>query len=196
MAKRRETEPGGIYHVFTRGSNRERIYYDPIDWLNWEKLFARVVREYGWVVLAYIQMPNHFHLVLRTPEDTLSRGMQELNGVHSRKTNARHGRDAHLFRNRFRSRTVTTRAYLLWVLRYIDLNAFEEDLCAHPKDWRWGSHAAVAGYRRAPPFLAAAETLKLFHPDPATAIQRYREFVYEGLSLADTSASQTNVTEL
>jgi putative transposase len=122
MARRRETEAGGTYHVWTRGSNRDRLYRDELDHERWEELLGRVAARFGWLVLSYCEMPNHFHLVLRTPEDTLSCGMQRLNALYSRKTNARHGREAHLFRQRFRSKTIESREQLIWNIRYGDLN--------------------------------------------------------------------------
>src|SRR4051794_1715985 len=101
MARRRVIEPGGYYHVGSRGSNRERIYFDDVDRDVWMGLFARVCRRHGWAVLAYTQLTNHFHILLRVFDESLSAGMRELNGVYARKTNERHGRSAHLFESRF-----------------------------------------------------------------------------------------------
>ncbi len=196
MAKRRETEPGGTYHIWTRGSNRDLLYWDDIDHTNWERHLGNIAPQFGWIILAYCQMPNHFHLVMRTPEDTLSRGMQQLNGLYSRKTNARHGREAHLFRQRFRSKMITTREQLVWNIRYADMNPVDAGLCARPRDWPWSSHAAVAGYRHPPPFLATGAVLELFDRDPATAIEKYRAFVDGDNAPEDMPFALTSVTEL
>jgi len=53
--------PGGYYHVHTRGNDRQDIYFG-----NWSgRLFLRelerVVVRYGWRILAYCLMPNHYH---------------------------------------------------------------------------------------------------------------------------------------
>lgn len=196
MAKRRLTEPGGTYHVWTRGSNRERLYWDDVDHVNWERLLGRVGQKFGWTVLAYCEMPNHFHLVLRTPQDTLSSGMRELNCVYSRKTNARHGREAHLFRQRFRSKLIDTHEQLVWNIRYSDMNPVVAGLCDRPGDWPWSSNAAVAGDRSSPPFLAVSAVLELFDPDPGIAIDRYRAFLAADTGLTDMAVDQINVTEL
>jgi putative transposase len=177
MAKRRETEPGGIYHAWTRGSNREPLYWDDVDHENWERWLGDVARGFGWVVLAFVELGNHFHLVLRTPEDTLARGMQQLNGVYSRRTNARHSREAHLFRQRFRSNLIRTTEELKWKLRYVDRNPVEAGLCERPEEHRWGSHAAVVGLRHPPAFLAVGDVLALFDARPDAAVAKYRDFV-------------------
>jgi putative transposase len=195
MAKRREIEPGGIYHLGSRGSNRGRIYWDDEDREGWERLLSRVSRRREWDVLAYAEMTNHFHLIVRVPDQSLSAGMQELNGVYSRRTNARRGRSAHLFKNRFWSKPVNTQEYLFGALEYVDLNAYVEDMCEHPSEWRWGSYSAIAGYRHPPPFLAVGEVLGLFHRDPATAVRLYREFVEDAMARADKASGQTEVME-
>ena len=42
-------------------------------------------------------MNNHYHLVVETPEPTLSRGMRQLNGVYTQRFNRRHRKVGHLF---------------------------------------------------------------------------------------------------
>lgn len=186
MAKARILAPGAYYHVGSRGSSRFPIAWDDIDREAWVSLLGRVTVKYGWRVLAFCLMMNHFHVVLRDLECTLSAGMRELNGVYARRTNARRDRDAHLFRNRFWSRTIETDAYLRGGLRYVDRNPVEEGLCERPSDWRWGSHAFVIGIRPAPMWLAVEDVLVMFGRDRRTAIRRYREFVEADESSTDT----------
>lgn len=38
----------------------------------------KTVQRTGWEVLAFVWMPNHLHLFLRTPLPNLSKGMQYL----------------------------------------------------------------------------------------------------------------------
>jgi REP element-mobilizing transposase RayT len=197
MRKRpRRIEPGGTYHAGSRGSNRTRIYLDAVDHDLWAGLFARVVRRHGWIVLSYTQMPNHFHVVVRVPDLSLSAGMQELNYSYSRRSNARHGRCAHLFENRFWSELIETREQLLAAIGYIDINSYKSTLRAHPRDWKYGSHGAVAGYRPAPSFLARREVLQLFSCDDRKAVALYRAFVEDAVARVDRSRSQATVTEL
>jgi REP element-mobilizing transposase RayT len=195
MAPPRILFPGATHHLGSRGSTRQSIVWDVADRERWLRLLDRVATRHGWRVLAYCLMTNHYHLVLRDPGCTLSAGMRELNSVFSRATNARHGRDAHLFRNRFWSRLVDTDEYLLTALRYNDRNPVDEGLCDRPSDWPWSSHRAIVGLREAPPWLAADDVLRLFGRDRRTAIRRYRDYVERDVR-ADMSAGQTSVTEV
>lgn len=79
-----------VYHVTTRGVRRLEIFEDNLDYAKFEGLLEAVVREHRWAIYAYCQMPNHYHLLFRTPEADISDGMFWLNGVYARWFNARH----------------------------------------------------------------------------------------------------------
>ena len=150
---------------------------DRADCEAWIRLLGLVAVKRKWRILSYCLLKNHFHVVLRDLEGALSDGMRELNGVYARRTNERWGLDAHLFRNRFWSKTLDDDEYLLGALRYSDRNAVEAGLCDRACDWPWGSYAAVVGKRDPPPWLAVEDVLALFGRDRRTAIRRYRDFV-------------------
>ncbi len=72
-------EPGGIYHVYNQGNNRQLVFYNRENYL----YFLRKIRVHILPfadVLAWCLMPNHFHLMLEVRDefsraaDRLSRG--------------------------------------------------------------------------------------------------------------------------
>ena len=176
----RDEIPGGIYHLTTRGDNKEAIYRDDFDRTVFLLMLDRVALRYRWIGLAYCLIGNHYHLVLRIPVGGLSRGMDVLNGGYARRTNERYGRSGHVFRRRFHSRLIEDESHLLESCRYPVLNPLRASLCSRPEQWRWSSYRACAGLELAPSFLAANEVLRLFSDDPAHAKAAYRRFVSEG----------------
>ncbi|HEU5163477.1 MAG TPA: transposase, partial [Thermoanaerobaculia bacterium] len=92
---------GALWHVTSRGNERKNIFRSDADRLLFLALLAEAVIRFRWVVHVYTLMANHFHLVIETPERTLSRGMQWLNGRYAQKFNKRHKRVGHLFQGRF-----------------------------------------------------------------------------------------------
>ena len=94
--------PGAVWHVTSRGNNRGDIYLGDEDHLMFLDIFAEAVRRFRWIIHAYTLMTNHFHLVIETPEPTLSRGMKWMNGKYAQWFNRRHKRSGHLFQGRFK----------------------------------------------------------------------------------------------
>jgi REP element-mobilizing transposase RayT len=173
----RHEEPGGTYHVWGRGSDRNRIVNDAIDRLNWLRLLGKATEKHDWTLLAWCLMTNHYHLVFQIEETGLSAGMKWLNGGFSRVFNVRHGCHAHLFRNRFSARLLESEEELLTGCRYVVRNPVDAAVCRSPADTRWTSYRACAGLDPAPPFLARSKLLALFGMPEETAADRYRAFV-------------------
>jgi len=71
---------GGWYHVFTRGHNRENILCCDEDRLHFLALVEQMREQYRVGIYAYGLMPNHYHLLVRTPEANVSAAVQWLNG--------------------------------------------------------------------------------------------------------------------
>src|SRR5436305_6223819 len=97
---RRAIDPDSIYHAISRGNNRAPIVFDDGDRYMYVRELHRVAAKFSWKVFAWCLMTNHHHVVLRTSELAFSRGFQQLNGNHSRRTNRRYERSDHLFKNR------------------------------------------------------------------------------------------------
>jgi len=180
MAPLRIEVPGGYYHLSTRGNNKCTIYDDDRDCVVFLLQLARVASKYGWKVLAYCLMTNHYHVLVQIGDLGMSRAMCELNTGYALEYNQRHGRANHLFGRRYWDAILSTDRHLLECCRYVVLNPVRAGLCDLPGDWPWSSHAACVGRMFAPSFLASDELLQLFGHRPDLARQAYRRFVRAG----------------
>jgi REP element-mobilizing transposase RayT len=181
--------PGAIYHVASRGTNKESIFFDDVDRAAFLALLARVAARHGWIILAYCLMTTHYHLVVKVPEGGLSAGMRMLNSGYSRRTNRRYGRTMHLFRQRFFSVQLESESHLFEAFRYVVLNPGRAGLCGSPAEWRWSSYRSCAGLDVPPSFLALGEVMSLFDRDLRCAAAFYRAFIQAGLSdVSDTGS--------
>src|SRR5713101_2156712 len=115
---------GAIYHVMNRGDRREAIFKDSADRQRFLDTLGEACLKTGWQVLAYCLMPNHFHLVLETPQANLVAGMKGLLGVYTSRFNRRHKLFGHLFSGRYKSLIVDGggEGYLRTVCDYVHLN--------------------------------------------------------------------------
>jgi putative transposase len=172
--------PDVFYHATIRGVRRLPVYEDALDYRKFEALLVRVVSKRGWRVHAYCQMPNHYHLVLDTPEGDISEGMCWLNGVYARWFNERRSYSGHVFEARFHTELIRSNVHLLNVATYVPLNPVRARLCVSPADWPWSSFRAMIGRERKPwlsPWLLAQ-----FGRNAAEAAIEYERFVESRLA--------------
>jgi REP element-mobilizing transposase RayT len=169
--------PGGIHHVTARGVRRLPIYTCDADYRLFLDILGLVAAKLGWKVLAYCLIPNHYHLVIQTPEPNLSEGMHRLNGRYARAFNERYGHTGHVFEARFGAEPAVRDAHLLELVRYVHRNPVRARLCLDPGEWTWSSYRALAGTAPTPPWLAVPDVLALFGRARPRARERLRAFV-------------------
>ncbi len=184
---------GACYHITTRGNAQQHIFLSESDRHSFLDILASAVSRFGWLCHAYCLMGNHYHLLLETPLANLSRGMQYLNARYTQKFNRRHGRSGHVLQGRFHSVLVEKQAYLLGVVRYIELNPVRAGLVKHPAAWSWSSYRATAGMSIPPDFLYVDWVLSQFHDDPEQAKQAYRLFISQGQDADPWKSLQGNI---
>ena len=175
------------YHVFCRGSNKGLIVFDEEDCDAFADDLDHVANRFRWEVFAWCLMPNHHHIVLRTEPRAFSAGFQQLNGNHSRKTNKRHGRSDHLFRNRPRAVCCESPSHVIGAVAYVVRNPVAAELVKHAGAWPWSSYRATVGRADAAPWIQLDEILELFGATPESARRAFDDVVHSGrLRVSDT----------
>lgn len=172
--------PGALYHVTSRGNAREPIFLSDIDRELFLFLLDEVVRRFNWLCHAYCLMDNHYHLLIETPDPTLSSGMRHLNGVYTQRFNRQHQRVGHLLQGRFKAILVDKLSYLLELARYIVLNPVRAGMVETVGQYPWSSYRATVGYEPAPPWLCIDWLLSQFAHSKSQAQQHYLAYVHEG----------------
>jgi len=130
---------------------RQPLFINPAHCDLFLKILDRVRRRYRFVVLGYVVMPEHVHLLVSEPQrETLSTAIQALKlGVvrsmpRSRKIGETWGTPASVhpdrfWQARFYDFNVFTERKRIEKLRYIHRNPVERGLVSSPEDWRWSS---------------------------------------------------------
>jgi REP element-mobilizing transposase RayT len=181
---------GATWYVTARGADREDVFRDDVDRHELLAVLGRTAVVYGWRLHAWVLMADHYHLLVETPQPTLSRGMRDLNGVTTQRFNRRHGRSGPLFEGRFRAVLVERDAHLLELVRHVVLNPVRSGLARTAAAWPWSSYRATAGLAEAPAWLETAGTLASFGGRPAEARRRWAAFVADGRGAAYAPWSQ------
>jgi putative transposase len=176
---------GTMHHVIVRGIERGEIFRGKRDREDFLARLGRIVEEGQATCFAWVLIPNHVHLLLRTGEAPLARLMRRLLTGYAVSFNLRHQRSGHLFQNRYKSIVCEEEAYLLELIRYIHLNCIRAGLVKdmHALDrYRWSGHSVLMGYEDRP-WQAKDEVLSYFGRRQGAAKKKYRQFVSEGISL-------------
>jgi putative transposase len=80
-----------------RGRRGENIFSGKRDYNVFVDLLKELVETYRVNIAAYCLMPNHYHLLLKTPQANLFRSMRHLNGVYTQRFDKAHEYDGQLF---------------------------------------------------------------------------------------------------
>ncbi len=173
----REWQDDGVYHVFSRGSNKQAIFRSDEDRSDLLRCLERVLERHRIECLAYVLMPNHTHYLVRLHSGGLSSAMRELNGRYALRFNRRHGLTAHVFKNRFGAVLQETTEQVLWTARYVVANPVKAGLCARPDEWLWSSYRATARIDPCPSLLSTTALLSYFSDVPERALEMYVQLV-------------------
>jgi REP element-mobilizing transposase RayT len=151
--KLRVQYPGAIYHVMNRGDRREPIFKDDEDRGRFLKTLGEACGKTGWQVHAYCLMPNHFHLVIETPQSNLVAGMKWFLGTYTSRFNRRHKLSGHLFSGRYKALVVDGESpgYLHTVCDYVHLNPVRANLLRPEQAMRDYAWSSLGEYLKPPP---------------------------------------------
>jgi len=199
---------GGWYHIFNRGIERREIFRSAEDYRHFLGLVGELPERYRGYIHGYMLMPNHYHILMETPEGNCSETMHWLNVSYSVWFNRRYGRVGPLFQGRFKSVVVENGVWALGVLDYIHLNPVRvmslgldkgsreqeqagrmaplrpEEVAARLqalRDYEMSSYPAYAGYRCGAKWLRIQDLLRRMDcGNMGEAQKRYRKRV-EGM---------------
>ena len=158
--------PGELYHIYNRGNNKERIFYEDRHYRFFQTKMEQYLCPHA-DLLAFCLLPNHFHLLIRatpqsaivfTPKDKslsgeqpialsgmsmFAHGLQIALSSYTRGFNKMHKRTGSLFTQNTRCKRTSAPAhqmdYSVWCFVYIHNNPVKAGLVARPQDWPWSS---------------------------------------------------------
>lgn len=173
---------GGLYHVLTRGNNRQRIFGDNNDYQKMLRLLAAQKAKLPFFLYAYCLMPNHVHLLVERRKAAIGRVMHRLLTGYSRYYNKRYGRVGHLFQSRYKGILCQSDQYLAELVRYIHLNPVRAEIVCDPSAFHYSSHRAYLGLEE--PWLVEIEpVLRHFGGTKKAARERFKLFVHAGIKV-------------
>ena len=143
-------EEGRYYHVFNRGADRSRIFFQSDHYLFLlERIKKYFIRDHQ-VMIVYCLMPNHYHFLVRQNGSVeLSKTMQAIFNSYSKAINHQLGRTGTLFEGRFKCNQINDESYLIHLCRYIHRNPIDTNppLVKRIEDWPYSNYREWIGQR-------------------------------------------------
>lgn len=181
MARKPRLEfPGALYHVISRGNQRQAIFRDTADHEAYLSRLEQYRKRYRVKLFAFVLMSNHIHLLVEVGTTPLSKFMQGLQFTQTQYFNRKYGKVGHLFQGRYKAILCEKEAYLLELVRYIHLNPARLRKPRNPWTYPWSSHRAYLG-QGGPVHVETDAILGLLGRSRGAALKGYLQFMKEGL---------------
>ena len=129
----------GYYHIINRGVEQRVVFKEDEDYDFFLEQLAILAKSFNITLHNYCLMSNHYHLLIETRQENLSKLMKLLNGNYSIYFNKKYKRSGHLWQGRFKSWYVTDEAYLYTLILYIEQNPLKAKIVKNPIDYPYSS---------------------------------------------------------
>lgn len=137
--KKREQSSANLYHVISRGNNKQWIFKTKEDKDKFLEILYSYVKDeivlYTWCV-----MDNHVHIIIQIPFNQLSKIIGHMNTTYTTYYKTKYNHTGHVFQGRFLSEPINTEEYLLQVIKYIHNNPLKAKMINLLEEYEWSSY--------------------------------------------------------
>ncbi len=155
-----------FYQVYNRGVNKQKIFFNED---NYEFFLDKIERHIAPYcdILSYCLMPNHFHLLISTNDNSsdLSKALQVALSSYTRAINIQENRTGSLFQQNTKRKYIHTNddgRYLTSVFNYIHQNPTDAKLVLSPEDWQYSSFNEYFDLKPLHRYICNTDTAKLY----------------------------------
>ena len=177
----RLTFPGGFYHIFNRGLNKNQIFHEDKDYERLLEILNGLLRKGDWCFYAYCLMPNHYHFLVEEKRTPIAKLMGRLFTSYSLYFNKKYNRQGPLFQDRFKSKLVQKESYFLEVSRYIHLNPYKSAMTKNPEEYKYSSLREYLNNSSRK--IIDMNKIIILLGDKGNRIENYLKFIKDGMNL-------------
>ncbi len=178
--EKRHWNGNSFYHIVCRRNHREALFLDPGDFCTFLYIIQQLYEKYGFELPSYCLMTNHYHLMLRSKDNLISKIMSLLNKRYADYYNTRYWLNGHLFEKRFYSKEIKKDEGILEVSRYIHRNPLEAKMVKSLEEYPWCSFPFYVDLIQEVPHYVNKEIVFRYYGGSITEKSRkYKEFCME-----------------
>lgn len=184
MARKPRIEyEGALYHVITRGNQKQKIFKESLDYRKFLDIISAYKRRYHFRIYAYVLMTNHVHLLIETQEIPLSKILQGVNQSYTMYYNHKYNTVGHLFQGRYKAIICDRDRYLLTLLKYIHYNPLRAQIVETLDTYQWSSYKAYFRKTDRSDIIDTEQVLPMFSKNKVLARRQYEAFMNDGVSV-------------
>lgn len=132
------------YHVFQRGNFQRSVFLNDRERAAYLNYFFSRAEVHHVRIHNFCLMKNHIHFVLeQTRRHGISRLMRDLQGLHTRKQNARSGSIGNLWNQHFGCKHVVSDQYYRALMWYVSNNPVQAGVVDAPTKYKWSAAVAL-----------------------------------------------------
>ena len=175
--KPRSLSETGLYHITSRGNNRQSLFQRDADFQIYLSLLRNLKQVYSFDLYHYCLMTNHVHLLIRfTDQNHIKKVMQRLNGTYAKYFCREYQYIGHVFHQRYKSFPIEKDSYWLDCGRYIERNPLNAVMVKNLVDYFWSSYAFYA-FDRPDPLLTVSPLFLELSLDQEARKAAYQKYV-------------------
>ncbi len=133
------------HHITQRGNNRQDVFFTDDDRRRYLDILKAESEKHRLLILGYCLMTNHVHIIAKPKEpQSLAKAIGRTHFRYTQYINRYHGRNGHLWQNRFYSCALDGGHY--WTaMKYIERNPVRAKMIRRAWKYEWSSAAAHSG---------------------------------------------------
>lgn len=142
--------PGSYHHVYNRGTMKMKLFKSPADYCRFMYKMEEYRTFYDLNIEEFCLMPNHFHFLLREPDEkravlkdidayVISKFMQKLQISYSKYFAIKYHFSGRVFQGIYKSKIIKDHEGLSAVRRYIQENSVRKKLVKTAVEWPYSS---------------------------------------------------------
>ena len=163
----------GFYHVINRGVERRVVFYEEDDFDTFLDILNLACIKYNITLHAFCLMNNHYHLLIETKEENLSKAMKYINENYAVYFNKRYNRSGHLWQGRFFSSLLFNDQEHFWIVaRYIEQNPIRANIVKQIDHYKYQSLFQLKYSQKYDNLLKNSDILSM-------EIKSYQKFITE-----------------
>jgi putative transposase len=129
------------HHLYNRGANKAKIFFDKNDYYYFLKKLKKYNQKYSIEILCYCLMINHFHIFVRqtTQEKSIGNFVGDLTNSYTKTINKKYKRTGVIFEGKTKNKIIYDEDAFTVLAKYILLNPVRAKLVAKFEDWEFSS---------------------------------------------------------